>query len=258
MKKLYSFFATVLVASGIFAQTAFSANFDDVTGTGGTDGLWSGQIAAGTFTDGTGSYATGGDWTFAKVYKGNGCLKGGTGSAKGSITTPSFTLSGDATLTFKAGAWNGNTESTTLNVSATGATLSVASVSLVKGQFNTYTVNVTGATGAVTLKFEGATAANNRFFLDDIKVATGTLAVTEINKGKSTANFVKNTFVKNNEITFGADVKDVKVYNMFGQVVKEASVKQNGTVNVAELAKGNYIVTGTVNKEAVSQKILKD
>lgn len=87
---------------------------------------------------------------------------------------------------------------------------------------------------------------------------SGSLAVTEINKGKSIANFVKNTFVKNNEITFGADVKDVKVYNMFGQIVKEASVKANGTVNVAELTKGNYIVTGTVNKEAVSQKILKD
>lgn len=88
--------------------------------------------------------------------------------------------------------------------------------------------------------------------------SSGTLAVTEINKGKSIANFVKNTFVKNNEITFGADVKDVKVFNMFGQLVKEASVKQNGTVNVAELTKGNYIVTGTVNNAAVSQKILKD
>lgn len=86
----------------------------------------------------------------------------------------------------------------------------------------------------------------------------GSLAVTEINKGKSVVNFVRNTFVKNNEITFGADVKDVKVFNMFGQLVKETSVKANGTVNVAELAKGNYIVTGTVNNEAVSQKILKD
>lgn len=86
----------------------------------------------------------------------------------------------------------------------------------------------------------------------------GSLAVTETNKRKSIANFVKNTFVKNNEITFGADVKDVKVFNMFGQLVKEASVKANGTVDVAELTKGSYIVTGTVNNEAVSQKILKD
>ncbi|WP_126652276.1 lamin tail domain-containing protein [Chryseobacterium aureum] len=77
-------------------------------------------------------------------------------------------------------------------------------------------------------------------------------------KSIQTGSFVKNSFVKNNEIVFGADVKDVKVFNMFGQIVKEASVKENGTVNVAELAKGNYIVTGTVNNQPVSQKVLKD
>lgn len=86
--------------------------------------------------------------------------------------------------------------------------------------------------------------------------ASGTLAVTDINKTKS--SFVKNTFVKNDEITFGADAKDVKVYTLTGQLVKTASVKANGTLNIAELAEGNYIVTGTVNNQAVSQKILKD
>lgn len=86
---------------------------------------------------------------------------------------------------------------------------------------------------------------------------SGTLAVSDIKNAKA-GNFVKNTFVKSDEITFGADVKDVKVYNMFGQVVKSASVKENGSVNVAELAKGNYIVTGTINNEPISQKILKD
>ena len=45
---------------------------------------------------------------------------------------------------------------------------------------------------------------------------------------------------------------------MFGQLVKETSVKQNESVSVAELAKGNYIVTGTVNNRPVSQKVLKD
>ncbi|MDH6250930.1 hypothetical protein M2347_000657 [Chryseobacterium sp. H1D6B] len=85
---------------------------------------------------------------------------------------------------------------------------------------------------------------------------TGSLAVSDIKNVKS--NFVKNTFVKNGEITFGTEAKDVKVYNMFGQIVKTASVKANGTVNVSELAKGNYIVTGTVNNEPVSQKVLKD
>jgi hypothetical protein len=35
-------------------------------------------------------------------------------------------------------------------------------------------------------------------------------------------------------------------------------VKNGATLNVAELQKGNYIVTGTVNNQPVSQKILKD
>jgi hypothetical protein len=86
---------------------------------------------------------------------------------------------------------------------------------------------------------------------------SGTLAVSDIKNAKA-GSFVKNTFVKSDEITFGADVKDIKVYNMFGQIVKSASVKENGSVNVAELAKGSYIITGTVNNEPVSQKILKD
>jgi len=85
---------------------------------------------------------------------------------------------------------------------------------------------------------------------------SGSLAVSDFNKTKS--NFVKNTFVKNDEITFGTDAKDVKVYRLTGQLVKTASVKANGTLNVSDLAEGNYIVTGTVNNQAVSQKILKD
>lgn len=87
-------------------------------------------------------------------------------------------------------------------------------------------------------------------------VPAGSLAVGEVAPSKY--RIIKNTFVKNDGITFGADVKDVKIYNMFGQVVKTASVKNNEILSVAELGKGNYIVTGTVNNEPVSQKILKD
>ncbi len=94
------------------------------------------------------------------------------------------------------------------------------------------------------------------FSIDDVSLTSGTLAVGEVLPSKY--RMIKNTFVKNNEIVFGADAKDVKVFNMFGQVVKTASVKADGTLNVADLPKGNYIVTGTVNNEAISQKILKD
>jgi hypothetical protein len=85
---------------------------------------------------------------------------------------------------------------------------------------------------------------------------SGNLAVSDIKKSNNL--FIKNTLVKNDEITFGSDVKDIKIYTLSGAVVKTGSVKNGATLNVAELAKGNYIVTGMVNNQPVSQKILKD
>ncbi|NML69106.1 T9SS type A sorting domain-containing protein [Chryseobacterium sp. RP-3-3] len=128
---------------------------------------------------------------------------------------------------------------------------------------NTLTpANISNITTPVTFRvyFFEAEATGGTFSIDDV-IITGTATSGALGTSENFTtklNFVKNTFVKSDEITFGADVKDVKVYNMFGQVVKSASVKQNEAVNVAELAKGNYIVTGTVNNEPISQKILKD
>ena len=107
-----------------------------------------------------------------------------------------------------------------------------------------YLVNANSAATSKTLTVRGSVQAS-------------TLAVSDVKNTKS-ANFVRNTFVKNNEITFGADVKDVKIFNMLGQVVKKASVRSNETINVSDLVSGDYIVTGTINNQPVSQKILKD
>lgn len=121
---------------------------------------------------------------------------------------------------------------------------------------------INNVTGAVTFRFYfyTAEAAGGTFSVDDVIISgatnSATLAVTDLSKVKG--SFVKNTFVKNEGITFGAQAKDVKIYNMFGQIVKTASVKENETLNISELAKGNYIVTGMVDNQPVSQKILKD
>lgn len=87
---------------------------------------------------------------------------------------------------------------------------------------------------------------------------SGTLAVNDINNLSKKARFIKNSLVKNDEIIFDAEVKNLKVYTLSGQLVKTASVKDGASLNVAELQKGNYIVTGLVNNQPVSQKILKD
>jgi len=88
--------------------------------------------------------------------------------------------------------------------------------------------------------------------------SSGVLAVNDLQNSTPKYKFVQNTFVKNEEITFGADVKEVKIYSLNGQLVKTASVKGGTTLNIAELQKGNYIVTGMINNQPISQKILKD
>ncbi|WP_050377341.1 MULTISPECIES: T9SS type A sorting domain-containing protein [Chryseobacterium] len=118
----------------------------------------------------------------------------------------------------------------------------------------------TDLTSASTFFLRQDSATETPFIEIDNLVVTTTspvvLAISDLNKTKS--NFVKNTFVQDEEITFGSDVKDIKIYTLTGQVVKTASVKEGSSLNVAELVKGNYIVTGTVNNQPVSQKILKD
>ena len=69
-------------------------------------------------------------------------------------------------------------------------------------------------------------------------------------------NFVKNTIVTN-EINFG-EKANVKIYNVSGSLVKSASVEKNTSLNVSSLPKGIYVVTGEVNGQSVSQKIVKE
>lgn len=40
-------------------------------------------------------------------------------------------------------------------------------------------------------------------------------------------------------------------------MVKAADVTENGRLDISALPKGNYVVTGLVNGQAVSQKIIK-
>ena len=94
----------------------------------------------------------------------------GSSNKAGYANTPTINLRGNGTLTFKAGAWNGKKEKTTLQISATNAELDKESVTLTKGAFTDYTVKITNATGNVTIEFTGKESKNNRFFLDEVKI----------------------------------------------------------------------------------------
>lgn len=164
---------------GIPEGALFYESFNNCSAKGGNDGEWSGSIANGEFKpDNEG-------WTDANAYGANKCAKFGTGKINGSATTPEFTISGTATLTFKAGAWNASADGTTLNLSVSNGTISPALVTMKKGEFTDYTATIT-ATGAVKVTFA---AQKGRFFLDEVLVvdpnATGIQTVSSY-KGMTT------------------------------------------------------------------------
>lgn len=153
----------------ISSVSFFYESFDSCNGIGGNDGKWSGQIATNTIaTDNTG-------WTFTKGNGANACAKFGAGSKLGKATTPALGINASsATLSFKAGAWNGTDEVTTINITANnGGTVSPSSITLVKGQWTEYVCNITGATEQTTITFSASTDSNNRFFLDEVMVYYG-------------------------------------------------------------------------------------
>lgn len=119
----------------------------------------------------------------------------------------------------------------------------------------------TGPTASNVLYFVGYGLANQyegSGAAPSPQAGTGILAVNDPYSSSPPYNFIKNSLVKNNKIMFSANVKDLKIYSLSGQLIKTSSVKANDTLDVAELQKGTYIITGTVNDKQVSQKILKD
>ena len=158
-----------------------SESFDECDGTGGNDGIWGGRsIGAGTPTyDNKGWTSTQG-----KVYASSACVRVGTSSVNGDITTPSFTVNGKAVLSFKAGAWNTSGDGTTLNLSVSNGTISPSSVTMKKGAWTDYDVKIT-ATGNVKVTF---TAGSGRFFLDEVKVTdASTSGIREIEGSRSSS-----------------------------------------------------------------------
>ena len=166
----------LIVASFVFGSSAwgqtkttktiFSETFAKCDGTGGNDGTWKG-ISGGSAID-----ADNTGWTNVIGYAASNCARFGTKSDGGSATTPQLNFTGDATLTFRAGAWSG--DKTTLKLSISNGTLSAKTVTMKSGAFSEYTINITGVTANPSITFEGQGANKARFFLDDVKVTQTT------------------------------------------------------------------------------------
>lgn len=122
--------------------------------------------------------------------------------------------------------------------------------------------NITDVSSPVTFRFYffNAEATTGTFSVDDVVIngTTKSIPLGTIDNIKEKNIFLKNTMVDNTLSFQTKGNASVKVYNANGQLVKSATISaQNANVNVANLPKGNYVVTAELNGETVSQKILK-
>ncbi len=175
-----------------------------------------------------------------------------TGQWQYQIGSDAFTNIGSAIT------WGGTTSNAGNNQSAIDLSAITALQDLEAGTVVTFRILLYGATGtAGSWYLNGHANATAKTLTIKGTVEEeedpGDLAVGDVNATK--ANLVKNTIVENS-ILFAAKA-DVQIVNMNGQVVKSVSVNENTSVDVSSLAKGTYIVTGSVNGKAVSQKIIK-
>ncbi len=148
---------------------AFYESFDKCDGKDG----WSGGVAAaGPWDENKLDNA----WTkTGTVLLGAGCIRVGKKAA--SVTTPSIAISSSAVLTFKAGLWNHQEESTPVIVTISDGTLTYGNntaktitLNPSKGQWEEFEIVISG-TKSFTLTFKNNdNTDNNRFFLDEVMV----------------------------------------------------------------------------------------
>ncbi len=245
MKKFYSLIAVAMMATAVNAQTVLleadfsSASAGNNTSTSGSSTAWRGD---GFFP------------TVNRAYQAGGAVRLGASSAVGSISSKALDLSTDGgtfTVEFDVKGWAAVEGQ--IKVDVTG----------LESQTYTYSSKMGDSFESVKLTFTGGTANSiitigttaKRAFIDNVVVTTVPSSLSVASFGKTKETLVKNTVVTN-EVSFLKDAK-VQIINLSGQVVKSASVKENQSLNVSELPKGVYIVTGVVDGKAVSQKIIK-
>ncbi|WP_304342845.1 T9SS type A sorting domain-containing protein [Chryseobacterium koreense] len=261
MKKLYSIFAAVVFAVAVNAQTKTVS----ITNAN----------AGGSAVLGAGGYNSGAErtWTTAGIgFAGKAITSNNSNSPAGSAANTNIQCQATNAVFYNTTALPGKILSITINYIGTARDFTFSggdTTRLVNNTTGNYTVTggtVVGSPSSTGWTTADLTGTNYTYFA--LKIGTGgtayitsidivyedtVLAVGDINSTK--ANLVKNTSV-DNTLNFAAKA-DVKIVNMNGQVVKTASVNENTAMDVADLAKGMYIVTGVVNGKAVSEKIIK-
>ena len=241
----------------------FYESFDGVSGTGGNDDdKWSDNDANTDVSTSAFDNKTG--WSVTKGYAGNKCIKLGTASAIGTITSPALGVTGNAELRFKAGAWNNDSKTLTITIN-NGGTLSASSVTLVNNAFTDYTISISDATPESTITFSAAKANKNRFFLDEVEVYANSselsaagISLSGVMKDAETAYYHHSLANPTVTVTLpaGATYMDVEIDN--SGYITESRKNQTSDCTIPFYNAGNYTVRVTAYGEGVYSVASKD
>lgn len=120
-------------------------------------------------------------WTGTKAYPNEGMLKFGTSSLGGSITLPTLDLSaGDFHIEFDAAAYNNSSEQTTLILTVNGVETEVDGLLRGDNNMQTFSYDFTNGTANTVISFESFQDNRSRFFLDNVKITTGSPAISTL------------------------------------------------------------------------------
>lgn len=114
-------------------------------------------------------------WTGSSIFEMNGYAKLGTGSLKGSITTPALDLSGFgglAKVSIDLGLYGTDANKTVQVMFASDGTTftQIGSPVTLSGTMTTYTFSITGGTNNSKIRVQAVGTSNNRFYLDNFAV----------------------------------------------------------------------------------------
>lgn len=163
-----------LIVEDPYKVSLFYESFDNANGTGGNDGEFNSGATTwdSSITDNPGWKLSGSGY-FAKQ-----CVRIGKSSGVlSSLTSPAISVKGDATLTFKAGAWKGKKTIGAVEVTVSNGLLSyngteekTQTIDIPDGVWGDFEMSIKGATDGLTLKFANVNTSNNMFYLDEVKV----------------------------------------------------------------------------------------